>query len=510
MGEFMKVSLKMAPCVLLTILLIVSGCDGKQGQEQPDESQSDAIKVDINIYHPGNVLMGIGEPLKVSRELADEWEALHPGKHIKYHRVLQASQSGAEGEWLKTQFIGGLAPEIISMNAETTWQDVNKGWYVPLDEFMERPNPYVEGNEHWIDLFLNQALVQAKRAPDGKLYCVPIDIVETGLYYNKDILRKLGIDSLPETWAEMMDTMERIQDAHYTPFTAPGGFASDWGQDILFEMVYHGILPVMDMKPSRPEAAEYLEHYLEPAEAGFLFTKGFFTRRDPRWREMNRLLYEWRQVWAKELKYSDPVRLFLTQRLVFIWSPSSQIRQMALDPYVDFDWGVTYLPPLTKASTPYATGSPATVIGGAALQLHVTNSALNNGNLEEVVDFLMFLSAPENIERLTSEAMFFIPNIKGTQADPRLKPFEEIFQRQYCAIKWLDSMDGRYKKYWRRMLDYYLNDGLTLDEYLERMEDNFDGWVASHREEEGWDFEMMEQTWKKNESQLLRELNNGE
>ena len=40
-----------------------------------------------------------------------------------------------------------------------------RGWYVALDEYLERPNPYVEGNQHWVDTFTNQALVGAKRAP---------------------------------------------------------------------------------------------------------------------------------------------------------------------------------------------------------------------------------------------------------------------------------------------------------------------------------------------------------
>jgi raffinose/stachyose/melibiose transport system substrate-binding protein len=494
--------------ILAASILALAAC-GREARAPADIAGGEAgvrktIRVEMNYYTPGCVPQGIGEPVKQARVLADEWERLHPGNKIKYRMFLQTSNS--EGEWIKTQLLGGIAPEIINMNAEVSWQDVGKGWYVPLDEYLERPNPYVPGNKRWLDTFVNQALVQAKRAPDGKLYCIPIDIVETGLFYNKTLLRKHGIERMPETWAEMMSMIDTLNAAGITPMTSENSLGSDWGQDIIFEMLYHDILPLMDLLPSRPDAEGYLGHYLEPQEAGFLFTKGFFTQHDPRWREMNRLLKDWRRGWAKELKNTDPLRTFLIGRLAILWTGSWFIRRMATDPYVDFEWGVAYLPPITRETSRYASGTPATVIGGAAVQLHVTNSALINDNIEECIDFLMFISAPQSIEALASEALVFIPNIVGAKVDERLAPFQEIFQRRYCAIKWLDSFDGEPKKYWRRMLDYYLNDGVDLDGYIEMLDGNFAAWVAAHHNEGGWDFSTMERVWRERETDLLREL----
>ena len=492
--------------IVLLALLVVAGMAGgaTSGEAVSVPVTPGRIRVDVQLYMPGSIPTGIGEPLKVARELADEWEHLHPNRKIQFEQLIQTGTS--EGEFLTTQLMGGIAPEIINANAEIAWPSVDKGWFVPLDEFLERPNPYVEGRPRWIDTFSNQALAGAKRAPDGKLYCIPIDIVETGIFYNKTLLGSLGITAMPETWDEMLVMMRQIQEAGLTPMSSPNNLGSDWGQDILFEMLYHDLMPQLDVVPSRPDAEGYLGHYLEPAEAGFLFTKGFFTRRDPRWRELYRLLKEWRGYWAKELKNSDPVRLFLTQRMALYWEGSWFIRRMVIDPYVDFDWGIAYIPTLTKASSRYASGQPATVVGGAAIQLHVTNSAVLNNNLEDCIDFLMYLSAPQNIERLCSEALLFIPNIRGARMDERLAPFQAIFQRHYCAIKWLESLDGKYKKYWRRMLDYYLNDGVDLAGFLAMLEANFAGWVESHRSEAGWDFGAMEKVWQEREALLVREL----
>jgi raffinose/stachyose/melibiose transport system substrate-binding protein len=490
----------------ILVMGLVVGC-GPRDSSRVDagaQPRHGTIRVELNMYNPGTVPLGIGAPNKVALELADEWVQGYPGATVKYQRIVSPGQG--EGEWLKTQLIGGIAPEIVSQNAEIAWQDTEKGWYVPLDEYLDRPNPYVAGNPRWIDCFANQDLVQSKRAPNGKLYCVSIDIVETGLYYNKTLLRELGITRLPETWAEMLATLSAIDAAGVTPMATDMNLGSDWGQDIIFEMLYHDILPDMDLVPSRPDAEGYLGHYLESREAGFLFTKGFFTKRDPRWRELNRMLYEWRRYWPAELKNTDPTRLFLTQRVAFYWSGSWFIRRITTDPYVDFEWGVMYIPTITQATSPYGSGTPATVIGGAAVQLHVTNSALLNNNVEACIDYLMFLSSPQAMERLAEESLLFIPNIVGVRMDPRLEPFQEIFQRRYCAIKWLESLDGEYKKYWRRMLDYYLNDGVDLDGYLDMLETNFAGWVETHRHKGAWDFESMEPVWAQRAEALLKEL----
>ena len=489
------------------LLFLAAGCGGNggSGSDGARSASEDVIRVDLGVYAPGRIPGGIGEPNKVALELADEWTAQHPDLRVKYQTMVNTGTS--EGEWLKTQLLGGMAPEIIQQNAESVWPDVEKGWYVPLDEYLEQPNPYIPGNKRWLDSFQNQDLMNAKRAPDGKLYCISLDVVETGIFYNRTLLDELGVGELPETWDGLMQMLDRIsRHPEITPMTSGGNLGSDWGQDILFEMLYHDILPQMDLIPSRPDAEGYLGHYLEPVEAGFLFTKGFFTPKDPRWREMNRLLKEWRQYWAAELKNSDPTRLFLTGRLALYWDGSWFIRRMVTDPYVDFEWGITYIPRLTGETTPFASATPATVIGGAAMQYHITNSARLNGTVDECVDYLMFISAPQNVERLASEALLFIPNVNGAEMDERLEPFEEIFQRRYCAIKWLDSMDGKYKKYWRRMLDYYLNDGVPLDEYLVLLEENFRAWVESHRGRGSWDFSKLEPVWREREARLRAEL----
>ena len=87
--------------------------------------------------------------------------------------------------------------------------------------------------------------------------------------------------------------------------------------------------------------------------------------------------------------------------------------------------------------------------------------------------------------------------VKGIRVPEELSPIHDIFQRRYCSIKWLEGFDSRYKSYWRRMLDLFLNDGLTLDEYLEILEANFQNFINDKMKKQNWDFTEYEQRWQK-------------
>ncbi|MCD6386634.1 carbohydrate ABC transporter substrate-binding protein, partial [Candidatus Sumerlaeota bacterium] len=173
------------------------------------------IQILPGLYRPGSQPMGIGPRLKEFRLVADEYERLHPDVYIEFLTSADVA-GGSEGEWIRTRLLGGVAPEIVEINTEAVWQDIEdkKGWWIPLDPYLNKPNPYVAGNKRWIDLFANQSLTQAKRAPDGKLYCITLDIVETGIFYNKDILEKVGV-TLPRDWQEFLAMQEKLKQAGY-------------------------------------------------------------------------------------------------------------------------------------------------------------------------------------------------------------------------------------------------------------------------------------------------------
>src|SRR3990172_3523056 len=105
--------------VVILACLTISGCQkeiSSASQPEPQAVGARPIRVDLNLYTPGTVPAGIGKPVEEAARIAKEWEQLHPGKSVRYQQIVVTG--GGEGEWLKTQLMGGIAPEILHQNAE--------------------------------------------------------------------------------------------------------------------------------------------------------------------------------------------------------------------------------------------------------------------------------------------------------------------------------------------------------------------------------------------------------
>jgi raffinose/stachyose/melibiose transport system substrate-binding protein len=434
------------------------------------------IRVAPGIYMPGRRPMDIGKPLQALSKVAAEFEKLYPDTHIEFTEAPVGQR-----EYLITQLAAEQAPEILNVNVEDVWEDVQKGWYVGLDSYLEKPNPFVPkgqpGSVAWWDMFKYQAISRGKAAPDGKMYCLTYDMIETGIYYNKDIFKRLGL-SVPKDWTEFMQLQEKLSKAGLIPLLVGKTAIADWGMDLVFDQLYQQILPGIDLT-SDPLRAKYLQGYLDWDEISFLNEKGFFTRRDPRYVEVFRILKDWRRYFEKDTSSTDLTKMFVKQQGAMYWESSGIVNKLSRDPDVGFKWGIFYLPPITKSYDRFANGHPMVVIGGAGTQLEVTNSAFDDTHnpatsekLKRTIAFLQFMTVPKNADRVVNEVLAFLPNIVGVQPHPELLPFDEILKRRYTTTKWLYTFDLRFNEIFVRMLDLYLNNGIDEDEFMDWMEKN--------------------------------------
>lgn len=450
---------------------------GESGGPARDRgSRKYTIRFAPGIYMPGRKPQDVGKPLQGLFKVADEFEALFPDTRIEFSEAPVGSR-----EYLVTQLAAEQAPEILNVNVEDVWQDVQKGWYVPLDAYLEAPNPFIPkgepGSVQWWDQFKYQAISRGKAAPDGKSYCITYDMVETGIFYNKDLFRRLGL-SVPRDWEEFVDIQRKIEAAGIIPFLADRGSIADWGMDLVFDQLYGPILPGIDLSQD-PKREAYMQGYLDWDEIAFLNTKGFFTRDDPRFLETFRILKAWRRFMEKNMATNELMKLFVTKKGAMLWDGSWAVYRLANDPDIDFEWGIFYLPPIPRSISRFADGHDMVVIGGSGTQFEVTNSAFDDTHdpatstkLKRTIAFLQFLTVPKNVDRVVNEILALLPNVVGVEPRAPLRPFHEILQRRYTTTKWLYTFDLRFNEIFRRMLDLYLNDGIDEDEFLQWMESN--------------------------------------
>lgn len=458
-------------------------------------SRKYTIRFAPGIYMPGRRPMDVGKPLEALSKVAREFEKLYPDTKIEFSEAPVGSR-----EYLVTQLAADQAPEILNVNVEDVWQDVQKGWYVPLDAYLEQPNPFVEGNRQWWDLFKYQALSRGKAAPDGKMYCLTFDMVETGIFYNKDIFKRLGL-SVPKDWNEFLTVQQEIKDVGITPLLVNGVDVADWGMDLIFDQVYGPILPSLDLHQD-PVREQSLTGYLDWDELAFLAGKGYFSKADPRYVETFRILKTWRQYFPKSLN-ENLSRSFMTQKGAMWWTGSWTVNRLMGDPNVKFDWGVFYLPPIPKSYSRFADGHDQVVIGGAGTQFEVTKTAFDDTRdpatsikLKRAIAFLQYLTVPRNTDAVVNEITAFLPNIVGAEPKPALRPFHEFLQRECSRTKWLYTFDLRFNEIYRRMLDLYLNDGATEAEFLDWMEKNVRTASETVVRRKGLDLSKFEPRWK--------------
>ena len=238
--------------IVIGVVLLWPPAD-EEGKSRSERAASGAVRYVLKIdpgvsYMPGSRPFGVGQPLLGLAEVIDAFEDRHPDTRIEVIRTPNSR------DYLVTQLSSGAAPDIVAVNVEEVWVDVQKDWYVPLDRFLEAPNPYVvekgdmdlPGAREWWDMFRFQALSRGKAGPDGRNYCLTLSAVETGLFYNKTFFEAHDLQ-IPATWEEFMALMAEIKGFGKIPLLVPLAALADWGTDLLFDQVYYNILPGIDL-----------------------------------------------------------------------------------------------------------------------------------------------------------------------------------------------------------------------------------------------------------------------
>ena len=159
--------------------------------------------------------------------------------------------------------------------------------------------------------------------------------------------------------------------------------------------------------------------------------------------------------------------------------------------------------PMPPHTALYASNVDMCVIGGAATQYVLTNSSYNDtGNpatskkLPRVIQLLQFASLPEQSDRVVNENPVNIPNIAGVPLTRGMEPFTEILNRRYTTTKWMFTFDNRYNQVYQRMLLLYLEDGISLNEFMDWQTDNLAAAAQTIIRRKNLSFDGFEERWE--------------
>lgn len=168
------------------------------------------IRIDLNTLMPSEDTENPSAN-KVAQLIADEFTAMYPNVTIEWDRTKGDDWS----YWMTTQLAAEVAPDICFLQGA---QYADRGWFIPLNEYLERPNVFVEGNTRWKDMFpeyvWNNYLCTDAAEQN---VAVPLTLypgTATAYYYNKSIFEELDLE-VPTEWVDFVDICRKINEAGY-------------------------------------------------------------------------------------------------------------------------------------------------------------------------------------------------------------------------------------------------------------------------------------------------------
>jgi len=400
------------------------------------------------------------------------WEQIAAERHAKglpgYHqawkvRFVEMPTIEGQESWALTRLMGGMAPEFMYSMRTPDYHERADHWYVDLTDYLHQPNPYVPGNERWMDLFYPGTL-DKWRSNNKRFHCVPIDQVEIAVFYNKKIFRECGIDEselVDMDWKRFMEIHRIIKDHkdNYVPFNMTAGqdMRINWMHRVFNDMVYAGIYDKLNVVDDHtlPGTSS-----IEAQEKVRAIRKGILKVGSDRYWESWRIIKEWSQYWQEGyLSETDNLK-FRKGEAAMCVDGSWFVKALEKDEErkKKFQYGTFFIPRLTKRTSRYATDVLPRGVGGAtAIQYSITKaSATRKDSVEACVDLLMWMTAPRNIGPLVAENESFLPAVRGAKLSEKLKFMQPVLERGAVQMDGFDMLSTRCRESWWKAMQGWL------------------------------------------------------
>ena len=418
--------------------------------------------------------------------LAAEWMSEHPGITIEYIPV----PSGNYHDWMNTQLIGGGGPDIFEWYLSPFHALADEGKAVVINDYLKMPNKYTSEDTPWMDTFLD---LEDSHSLKGNYGAVPIDLVSTGIYTNRNALEAAGIDfdaelnrelGSPDSWAAFMVWMEKLQESGIIPF-AMGGSSIDWFWRTLADQLGEPWIEQIDMLNYHEGVPIYKQEGFinqeEQQHAWWCLDWNIWEL--PETHEMYRIFREWSQYFQENWTARDSqnaYELFATGQAAMLWDGTWQLGGLLDDDRRDFEMVSFFVPPITQETSPVAQ-DPAVLpigVGGHGTSYGMNHMTLKRSNIDECVDYLMFVTTPENDELIVNEVPSMVPAVVGTSALPEIDNLFAAMERMVRGghpVRSLEYVfgraDGKYNDLWHRENELYFLDMQSLDVTMSNLVD---------------------------------------
>ncbi|MBX3010570.1 MAG: extracellular solute-binding protein [Caldilineaceae bacterium] len=468
--------------------------EGIEYTDVPALAYEGEITVYAQAYTPIEPTANTPNPPRYLNRIVEEYEKLHPNINITLIPPLAPGNDYIT--WVRTQAAGQQLPDIVWLQAGQVNEQLPRGMFESLTEKFEESNPYVvagdPGHDRWFDAFAG-FVMEFVQASDNNWYQVNGDYVGTAFFYNKDLFAQAGLDpdSPPQTWSEFLAAQQALQEAGIGAFAFPMGpnaFIWSWWHRVGATQFYGDQFEALNVDGN--------QFRLSPYATARNYATGTWDPMDPRYQETFRILKEWSAYWAPgalSMSMEDAFRLFVNGDVAMYWNGSWAVPQTQNNEEVDFEWATFALPTFDEAATEFYAGVPAPMIGGpsAAFQYSIptaqANATMTPEKFEAAVDFLKFLTAPQNAGPMVNDLGSFIPTIVGTTPLPSMSELiQAMSNTETMGLMELTIEEGQANQ---RFLQEFLGDQTNMEEYMTKVKELMLTTVEDLADQNGWDWE---------------------
>ncbi len=186
--------------LLAVCILVLAGC-GSNSSKQVELTEN----VDIELWHPFT-----GDIEKKLTEITDKFN--DENEYVNVKLVNQGSYQDLQKKLIAAKQSDTLPTMSF---AYSSWEELRDS-YVDLSQFKDTENFELDFN-NFVDAYMDEVTGE-----DGAVYGIPFNKSTEVVFYNKDLVKKAGIDKAPKTMDELFEDAKTIYDK-----TGVVGFGAD-------------------------------------------------------------------------------------------------------------------------------------------------------------------------------------------------------------------------------------------------------------------------------------------
>jgi raffinose/stachyose/melibiose transport system substrate-binding protein len=357
---------------------------------------------------------------EVYNEIAAEYMALHPGVRVEQlaipGRVFPA--------WLRTQLIGGTAPDLITLGGVGITDELVARYFAAITTEVEQPNPYnastplagVPWRDTFIDGLTSQIIFNDRLQ---EVYTIGLGVPTFRAYYNLDLYKEIvGHERLPESFAELIAFCERTaawSQQKGLP-TIPIGASAQHSPALL--------LSLSSVTTQKYVAGHTGRSTFTLGDEDLLLDvlRGDITWRSPPLSDALRVVHaagRWFPPGFQQIQREDMAYQFLQGRAVMMTTGSFDLR--SLRSQATFRLAIGPLPVPEPGDPRYGRGvlGPLPEVGVGSGRFGLTRSSANPA---QALDFLKFLSSVDNNSKFAASTEW-IPAVVGAKVPEAVAAF---------------------------------------------------------------------------------------